>query len=796
MALLPSEYLTGGGSGYEHFDLPTLLSSLEEGLNAAGISSYTHLDTTTGGSQGSDGTITDRNNPLGIPHGQAMAMPNRQKSDAPMAQKRASSSYYGGAGDSAHLGGFASGSGIDLQGISPLVWYNMVTKYNIKSVLDLGCGRGFSTSWFDTHGLRTLGVDGSSDSFRQSAIPMEKHPNMLVEHDFALGPWWPNQTYDAVWTVEFMEHVGINYMKHYLPVLRKAALIFMTTSRWGGYHHVEVHADPWWIRKFETLGFKYSEALTQEVRGWASQENRMNIMTPFAPGKRYNAQHVWLTMKVFINPVVASLPQHDHLFYEQGCFAKRENGEIVHRECGINEESKIPESYKPIQLTSDMDKTWESLVLHSLGVENNTTAPDVQTKTVDNMAQTTKTTTKTTTSASVALAPQELPELLKRIKTRDFNNMPTIPVVAWPYVSFGIKTAEHKHIEENGITESPRLRLSNDLNDLDPNVVWVGDTGWGAGWNKWCGEFMKKIQETMHLRISKGLPPRWPIFIVDFTDQAGFQRCRSIEQLMGKEYVRYTTRSVGKNRRWVDNKQWVSPGFYMNLTMADGLTYQHTPLVVRTDTIESLKESLTQQGLDLAYPIENLPRSTDAIHLWPVNSTKVNAQYGKLRTKVSEILTDMGHKHNISTFVGLAGKPLREGRRGVENAYVEMLLNTKIVVVAQRDNWEDHYRLMEALISGACVFTDFMHGMPQGLRNGTSIVEYSSEQEFRQLLLHYLNHDEERIAIGRNGREVAMMRHRTWHRIEEVIFGEILTTCETKAKGGKCPYIVHGDENR
>lgn len=170
-------------------------------------------------------------------------------------------------------------------------------------------------------------------------------------------------------------------------------------------------------------------------------------------------------------------------------------------------------------------------------------------------------------------------------------------------------------------------------------------------------------------------------------------------------------------------------------------------------------------------------------------------QYANFRNRVSNLLLDYGKKHNWKTYVGLAGKPLRQGRRGVVDDYIEMLLSTKIVVLAQRDRWEDHYRLMEALISGSLVLHDFMHGLPAGLENGTSIVEYTTPANLESLIKYYLEHDEERIEIGRKGREVAMKRHRTWHRIEEVIFGEILSTCESKPPGGNCPYIVHANEN-
>jgi hypothetical protein len=49
-------------------------------------------------------------------------------------------------------------------------------------------------------------------------------------------------------------------------------------------------------------------------------------------------------------------------------------------------------------------------------------------------------------------------------------------------------------------------------------------------------------------------------------------------------------------------------------------------------------------------------------------------------------------------------------------------MTSKIVVVAQRDRWEDHYRLMEALSRSTMVLLDDMISLLRGLENGTSIV--------------------------------------------------------------------------
>ena len=65
------------------------------------------------------------------------------------------------------------------------------------------------------HGLDFVQcVEGSHDAVSQSIIPnSEKH---VVEHDFSRGPWWPAKTYDAAWSVEFLEHVGRQYHFNYI----------------------------------------------------------------------------------------------------------------------------------------------------------------------------------------------------------------------------------------------------------------------------------------------------------------------------------------------------------------------------------------------------------------------------------------------------------------------------------------------------------------------------------------------------------------------------------------------------
>jgi hypothetical protein len=134
--------------------------------------------------------------PLEIPRGQAKALPSVRVAEAIDRRIGGGKDTYGGSGDKPHLGGFTD---IDTQGISPWAWRWMVQRLNIKSVLDVGCGRGISTTWFLFHGLDILCVEGSSDAREKTMLP--DPDTQMVLHDFSRGPWWPARTFDAVWCV-------------------------------------------------------------------------------------------------------------------------------------------------------------------------------------------------------------------------------------------------------------------------------------------------------------------------------------------------------------------------------------------------------------------------------------------------------------------------------------------------------------------------------------------------------------------------------------------------------------------
>ena len=127
---------------------------------------------------------------------------------------------------------------------------------------------------------------------------------------------------------------------------------------------------------------------------------------------------------------------------------------------------------------------------------------------------------------------------------------------------------------------------------------------------------------------------------------------------------------------------------------------------------------------------------------------------------------------NHSVFVGVVGNKGEIGRRFVSEEYMSSMLEHKIVVVAQKDKHEDHYRLMEAFASGALVFSDPMVVPPKRLVDGHDYIVYRSMEDLESKLLYYLNCPRERLRIAYNGWLKVMTEYRSWHMMEKLVLGE------------------------
>ena len=99
---------------------------------------------------------------------------------------------YGGSLEAAHIGGFLQN---DTQSYEPRIWEFMVKVMGINSVMDIGCGRGISTKWFMDHGARVQCAEATDEGIATTVLPSK---NLITQHDYTQGPWWPMETFDAV----------------------------------------------------------------------------------------------------------------------------------------------------------------------------------------------------------------------------------------------------------------------------------------------------------------------------------------------------------------------------------------------------------------------------------------------------------------------------------------------------------------------------------------------------------------------------------------------------------------------
>jgi hypothetical protein len=183
----------------------------------------------------------------------------------------------------------------------------------------------------------------------------------------------------------------------------------------------------------------------------------------------------------------------------------------------------------------------------------------------------------------------------------------------------------------------------------------------------------------------------------------------------------------------------------------------------------------TDDDLD---PIVTFPRSIHvATFLDPAKPKHSSNLRGAVSTAVQQLGhlqldQQNGHATNITTLTSVSGEDGKNGRNSVQVDYVRDFLNTQIYVLCQRDGWEDHVRLFEAMISGALVLTDPMRDFPTGLVDKETIVVYTSIADMQTKVLYYLNHDAERWQIAQRGRNLTLHQHRAEHRSNNLILGD------------------------
>jgi SAM-dependent methyltransferase len=160
-----------------------------------------------------------------------------------------------------HLGGWIPSG--DPNTYMPDVWRAVVDGYDIKSVVDIGCGSGHNLEWFKNNGINCVGVDGDPKSV-QATVDKQI---IAVTNDYTLKSALSN-TYDLAICTEFAEHVEAKYEHLWLRDLQKCKYVLFTHAvpNQGGYHHVNEQTESYWLERFASYGFTPDWDFTYKYR--------------------------------------------------------------------------------------------------------------------------------------------------------------------------------------------------------------------------------------------------------------------------------------------------------------------------------------------------------------------------------------------------------------------------------------------------------------------------------------------------------------------------------------------------
>lgn len=123
-------------------------------------------------------------------------------------------------------------------------------KYNIRSMIDIGCGPAGMTEYANLMGIYAIGIDGDTSLGEKPYVKF---------HDYVEGKLQLFETFDLAYSTEFLEHVEEKFLPNFMPSFQKAKYAFVSAAPkgQGGHHHVNENSKEYWIEKFAEYGFEH-----------------------------------------------------------------------------------------------------------------------------------------------------------------------------------------------------------------------------------------------------------------------------------------------------------------------------------------------------------------------------------------------------------------------------------------------------------------------------------------------------------------------------------------------------------
>lgn len=148
---------------------------------------------------------------------------------------------------------------------SPRAWRYLIERFGVRSVLDLGSGRGHAGLFFYRQGIQTICVDGLSTNIDTALVP-------TVFHDLTSSP--VRTKVDLVHCQEVVEHIEAQFVDNIIDSFLCGEIIVFTHAvpGQGGYHHVNLQPPEYWIALMRDRDCLLLEEDTRRVRDLASQD--------------------------------------------------------------------------------------------------------------------------------------------------------------------------------------------------------------------------------------------------------------------------------------------------------------------------------------------------------------------------------------------------------------------------------------------------------------------------------------------------------------------------------------------
>ena len=165
-------------------------------------------------------------------------------------------------GDFGEVGQWSNGPCVD-KGVLKYI----KNKFDIKTMVDVGCGEGKQVEYARNMGIHAVGVDGCP------ALSIYKKL-YFVRHNYVLGKADIGE-FDLCWSVEFVEHVHEQYVPNFMDTFARCRFLICTHAIPGqrGKHHVNCQEKKYWIDVCSKSGLEYDAEETDIIKNMAKMSH-------------------------------------------------------------------------------------------------------------------------------------------------------------------------------------------------------------------------------------------------------------------------------------------------------------------------------------------------------------------------------------------------------------------------------------------------------------------------------------------------------------------------------------------